>query len=307
MSARRVAGIARLPLLGATLLLAACAGKSPAPVEDQSPSRWMSWPKNGQPAPAAAMQSAPVPQPETAVPPGYYRVVKGDTLYSIALDNGQDYREMAEWNRLADPAQIKVGQVLRVIPPGAEPAPDGAIAVARPVGAPPQLEAAALDAPVATGPKPAVAAPAARPAPAAAALPPNAATAAASPAAPADRSRWAWPGAGSVIAGFDGAGNKGIDLAGKAGDPVQAAGDGKVVYVGSGLRGYGQLVIVKHDAEYLTAYAHNRKILVREGQQVKRGETIAEMGDSDADRVKLHFELRRQGKPVDPLKHLPAR
>ena len=116
-----------------------------------------------------------------------------------------------------------------------------------------------------------------------------------------------WPGTGAVIAGFDEAKNKGLDLGGKAGDPVLAAADGRVVYAGAGLRGYGNLVILKHNNTYLTAYAHNQTLLVKEDQTVRKGQKIAEMGNSDADRVKLHFEIRRQGKPVDPAKYLPPR
>ena len=116
-----------------------------------------------------------------------------------------------------------------------------------------------------------------------------------------------WPGNGAVIAGFDEAKNKGLDLGGKAGDPVVAAADGRVVYAGAGLRGYGNLIILKHNNTYLSAYAHNQTLLVKEDQTVRKGQKIAEMGNSDADRVKLHFEIRRQGKPVDPAKYLPPR
>jgi lipoprotein NlpD len=117
---------------------------------------------------------------------------------------------------------------------------------------------------------------------------------------------WAWPAAGKVISGFSETANlKGIDIAGKSGQPVLASGPGKIVYAGSGLRGYGKLIIIKHNNTFLSAYAHNREILVKEGQQVARGQKIAEMGDSDADQVKLHFEIRRFGKPVDPAKFLP--
>ena len=118
---------------------------------------------------------------------------------------------------------------------------------------------------------------------------------------------WAWPAAGSVFAGFEEGKHKGLAIAGKAGDPVLAAADGRVVYAGSGLRGYGNLVIVKHNTIYLTAYAHNQSLLVKEDQAVRRGQKIAEMGSSDADRVQLHFEIRRQGKPIDPARLLPAR
>ena len=109
------------------------------------------------------------------------------------------------------------------------------------------------------------------------------------------------------MAGFDEAKNKGLDIGGAAGDAVLASAEGKVVYAGAGLRGYGNLIILKHNNTFLTAYAHNQTLLVKEDQSVKKGQKIAEMGNSDADRVKLHFEVRRQGKPVDPSKYLPAR
>ena len=118
---------------------------------------------------------------------------------------------------------------------------------------------------------------------------------------------WMWPAQGSVVAGFDEAKNKGLDIGGAAGDAVLAAADGRVVYVGASLRGYGNLIILKHNNTYLTAYAHNQVLLVKEDQTVRKGQKIAEMGNSDADRVKLHFEVRRQGKPVDPARYLPAR
>jgi lipoprotein NlpD len=117
--------------------------------------------------------------------------------------------------------------------------------------------------------------------------------------------RLSWPSKGDVIDRFDDTKNKGIDISGKAGDPVQSAADGKVVYAGNSLRGYGNLVIVKHDNTYLTAYAHNKTLLVKEGDTVKKAQKIAEMGNTDADRVKLHFELRKNGKPVDPTTYLP--
>ena len=127
------------------------------------------------------------------------------------------------------------------------------------------------------------------------------------PLAAEDDMGWIWPGNGPVLAGFDEAKNKGLDIGGTAGEPVLASADGKVVYAGAGLRGYGNLIILKHNNVYLTAYAHNQSLLVKEDQSVKKGQKIAEMGNSDADRVKLHFEVRRQGKPVDPAKYLPAR
>jgi lipoprotein NlpD len=165
--------------------------------------------------------------------------------------------------------------------------------------------AAAESRPAASEPKPAVAEPRASPPPATAALParPEAARV---PEIDDDNLGWVWPTAGKVIAGFSESANlKGIDIAGKAGQPVVASASGKVVYVGSGLRGYGKLVIVKHNNTFLSAYAHNREIVVKEGQQVAKGQKIAEMGDTDSDQIKLHFEIRRFGKPVDPAKFLP--
>lgn len=232
-------------------------------------------------------ESKPLPGAENAGKPGYYTVQKGDTLTRIGLDNGQAWRDLARWNNLSNPDVIEVGQVLRVAPPGA--AVENSGVVVRPVSPP--------GAGNATQTKPAAAA-----APAA-----QVAQAPATHQALADDASFSWPANGQVIAGFDEAKNKGIDIAGKAGDPVLAAADGQVVYAGAGLRGYGNLVIVKHNNTYLTAYAHNQKLLVKEDQKVRRGDKIAEMGNSDADRVKLHFEVRRQGKPVDPSKFLAAR
>ena len=139
--------------------------------------------------------------------------------------------------------------------------------------------------------------------PAAAVTPP----AAPKPAVAAESSEWVWPASGPVLGGFEEGRRKGLSIGGKAGDPVVAAGDGRVVYAGSGLRGYGNLVIIKHSGEYLTAYAHNQTLLVKEDQAVRRGQKIAEMGSSDSDRVQLHFELRKQGKPIDPASELPSR
>lgn len=138
------------------------------------------------------------------------------------------------------------------------------------------------------------------------AAPAQAATASSPKAATSSNVVWAWPTQGNVIRGFSEQ-NKGIDIAGKAGQPVVAAADGKVVYSGSGLRGYGKLIILRHDKTYLSAYAHNSQLLVKEGQSVKKGQKIAEMGNTDADQVKLHFEIRQLGKPVDPSKYLETR
>ena len=269
-----------LGLLTALTLLA-CSNKGRlAPVEDR--------------ALGAPQKTAKVlPGAENAGKAGYYTVRQGETLLRIGLDHGQSARDLVRWNNLDNPNLIETGQVLRVAPPAQE------VAAAR----------AANPAVTASAPAVAAAQPASA-ASAAASAKPVAATPAANPP-PANTEgdepvAFQWPARGTLIAGFDEAKNKGLDIAGKAGDPVLAAADGKVVYAGSGLRGYGNLVIIKHNNTYLTAYAHNQTLLVKEEQAIKRGQKIAEMGNSDADQVKLHFEIRRQGKPVDPAKFLPA-
>jgi len=299
----------RIHFVAGSLALALVAGcTSPthrAPVEDRKPAaRPTATPAASVAAPtpsSAATASAPevapakpLPGAENAGKPGYYTVRPGDTLIRIGLDNGQNWRDVARWNGLDNPNVIEVGQVLRVVPPAADP--NGV--VVRPVATQGRVEAKPLD-----GSKPS--APAASAAASAAAL---AAPVAVAPAREGDEEiSWAWPASGPVTAGFDEVKSKGLAITGRAGDPVLAAADGRVVYAGSGLRGYGNLVIVKHNATFLTAYAHNQTLLVKEDQAVRRGQKIAEMGASDSDRVQLHFEIRRQGKPVDPAKLLPAR
>jgi len=296
-------------------------------------------PSGGQAAVAAAgapVAGADVIRPaagsENAGKPGFYSVKPGDTLIRIGLETGQNWRDVARWNGIDNPNLIEVGQVLRVAPPAAE-----AVAAARPVAPPARSESRPLSASGTPAPAPAVSlpspstaqavgtggAPTAAPAgtspatagaaasQAAAAGPVQAVPAApAAPATPAEGDEgvgWAWPAAGAVVVPFEQSKNKGLAIAGKAGDPVLAAADGRVVYAGSGLRGYGNLVIVKHNNLYLSAYAHNQVLLVKEDQNVKRGQKIAEMGSTDAERVQLHFEIRRQGKPVDPARLLPTR
>jgi lipoprotein NlpD len=232
---------------------------------------------------------------ENAGKPGFYSVRPGDTLTKIALDHGQAWRDIAKWNGLDNPNVIEVDQVLRVAPPVMEAA---ANRQAKPVMAQNQVptSSASSNTPAST----ASSTPASNT--------PNLTPSASPPVNVSDDGMaFAWPHPGPVLAGFDEAKNKGLDFAGKAGDPVLAAGDGKVVYAGSGLRGYGNLVILKHNNTYLTAYAHNQTLLVKEDQSVTKGQRIADMGSSDSDRVKLHFEIRKQGKPVDPAKLLPAR
>jgi lipoprotein NlpD len=240
-----------------------------------------------------------MPSSENAGKPGYYSVRPGDTLTKIALDHGQAWRDIAKWNGLDNPNVIEVDQVLRVAPPALE----AANKQTKPAVA--QSQAPASSSATNTATSTASNTPAAN---TPAANTPNASPSASTPANVSDEGMaFAWPHPGPVLAGFDEAKNKGLDFAGKAGDPVMAAADGKVVYSGSGLRGYGNLVILKHNNTYLTAYAHNQTLLVKEDQNVTKGQRIAEMGSSDSDRVKLHFEIRKQGKPVDPAKLLPAR
>ncbi|MGV3493402.1 MAG: peptidoglycan DD-metalloendopeptidase family protein [Ramlibacter sp.] len=287
----RVRAGAFLSLLAAAALVAGCASprRIPAPVEDRGTAR----PAVVAAAPAATTPPVALPGAENAGKPGYYTVRPGDTLVRIALDAGHNFRDIARWNNLENPHVIEVGQVLRVVPPGSLP---GEQQAARPQ-------------PPASAPAPAASAPA--PAASAAQAPASAAPRPASPPPAAngeDEVAWSWPTpAGAVVAGFDEQKNKGLDIAGRAGDPVLAAADGRVVYAGAGLRGYGNLIILKHNNTYLTAYAHNQALLVKEDQTVRKGQKIAEMGSTDTDRVKLHFEIRRLGKPVDPARYLPPR
>jgi len=272
------------------LLLAGCASKTgrQAPVEERGP---QSVSVAADPAPSSA-PIKPLPGAENAGKPGYYTVKPGDTLIRIGLESGQNWRDLVRWNGLDNPNLIEVGQVLRVVPPSATVAESGA--VSRPVGSPTVTPSNG-----ATSSSTRAAAATAAPAPA---------PATPAPAAPTeDDPGFMWPTGGALLAGFDEAKNKGLDLAGKAGDPVVAAADGRVVYAGAGLRGYGNLIILKHNNTFLTAYAHNQLLLVKEDQAVRKGQKIAEMGNSDSDRVKLHFEIRRQGKPVDPSRYLPNR
>ena len=287
--------------LALVLLLGGCGTRalSPAPVEDRG-----TVPVSLAPV-AIEVTLAPVAKPplgiENAGKPGYYSVRSGDTLIRIGLDHGQSFRDIARWNNLDNPNRIEVGQVLRVAPPA------GAGAMPKAVT---QGSVASVPTPALAPLPPAADKPASQPA-AAASAPAAPVTAVPVPAAPTgtsdDEIAWIWPTVGPVLAGFDEVKNKGLDIGGNAGDPVLAAADGRVVYVGAGLRGYGNLIILKHNNTYLTAYAHNQTLLIKEDQTVRKGQKIAEMGSSDADRVKLHFEVRRQGKPVDPSKYLPPR
>ncbi len=285
--------------------LIGCSTPNQAPVEDHSAKVARAPAPAADPGKTGATPLAPAGESRATT----YTVQPGDMLTKIGLDTGQSWHDLARWNNLADPNHLEVGQVLRVLPPAGE-------AAASPIAAAPASTAAAAATPAATfKPLPPVAGKASGVAAASSPVVTGSAvplTGVAAPPAAAPRDNdddltWAWPAAGPVVAPFDDAKTKGLAIGGKAGDPVYAAADGRVVYAGSGLRGYGNLVIVKHNANFLTAYAHNQALLVKEDQIVKRGQKIAEMGSTDADRVQLHFEIRKQGKPIDPARLLPPR
>jgi lipoprotein NlpD len=296
---KRLVQIAALVAVSAVAMqLAGCSSPMPsrAPVEDRNPGSIGNSGNQGNSgnsgnvgttgrpasdAPVfAPIDTKPLPNitnSANAGKPGYYMVKPGDTIFQVGRQTGQSAKDIIRWNNLDNPNQIEAGQVLRVVPP------EGSTSTVTPA-------------------KPPVVTPVAPPAP-----PPTAST----PATAEDDIAWIWPNAGSVICGYDetcrGNKNKGLQISGKAGDPVFASADGRVVYVGSAVRGYGNLVILKHNETYLTAYAHNQTLLVKEDQTVRKGQRIADMGSSDAERVMLGFEIRRLGKPVDPAKYLPIR
>jgi len=285
-----VRALLSITVASVVVVAAGCSSRSltSAPVEDRGTSA--SRPSSSSSVVVDAAGVKQLPGFENAGKPGYYTVKPGDTLIRIGLESGQNFRDIVRWNTLENPNLIEVGQVLRIVPPTS----DNPLVVTRPVSSGSAVTTTAA------GPlRPASAASAAA-APVAAAGNPQ-------PAATEDDIAWIWPAQGKLIAGFNEVKNKGFDIDGKAGDPIIASGDGRVVYAGAGLRGYGNLIILKHNNTFLTAYAHNQTLLVKEDQAVKKGQKIAEMGNSDADRIKLHFEIRRQGKPVDPSRYLPAR
>jgi len=280
-----------LPLLLLTMLLAGCAGGARAPIEDRHA-----------PAPGA------VPAANA------YVVQRGDTLYSIAFRFGLDYRDMAAANGIGPPYTIYPGQRLTLLrghasgyaatpPPAVSPAPTSRPAPISPPSAAPPLAGATPDtAPgsVVTPPAPSTAAATAVPAPPVATTP-----APKPPMAPV--TAWLWPASGPVTRGYSATVHKGIDIGGQRGDPVVAVAGGDVVYAGTGIVGFGELLIIKHDDVYLSAYGHNDRLLVSEGERVSAGQKIAEKGSSGTDTVKLHFEIRQEGRPIDPLRLLPRR
>jgi len=256
------------PVLAAALAVAGCAASRPAPVEERGGGR--------------AAKSAPKPETRPAppaVPESSYVVKKGDTLYSIALEHGADYRDVAQWNKLGDPSKIQIGQVLRVSVPEQRLTEVGRPRIigrieSRPLGEAPRKEPAAA-------PRP-------------------------EPKAPASSAEFIWPVKGKVLAGFAEPRSKGIDIDGRPGDPVVAAAAGRVTYTGTGIPGLGKLVVIRHDSGFITVYAHNRDIVVKEQQNVGRGQKIAELGNTDSDRPKLHFQIRKGAAAVDPLRYLPV-
>ena len=301
---------AQLMLPALVIALTACASQRVIPADNSAadPQKHVVDPGK----PLVSEQSLPLRQPESPT----RTVVHGDTLYSIAWETGRDYRELAKWNRIQPPFTIKPGQELRVIPPAVEkkatlPAqakPSAKTTVAKKTGSKPSNSSRPGKLAAAPVPKPAV--------------------------VNADRDKtkkdaraknktepvksqgsgktgagsWAWPADGQILKRYgESDSGKGLDIGGARGQSVRATAGGRVVYQGSGLRGYGQLIIIKHSDEFLSAYAHNDRIYVKEGDVVKRGQKIADMGSTGTDRVKLHFEIRRQGVPTDPLKYLPKR
>jgi len=248
-------------------------------------------------APVGDRSERPLRNPET------HRVRQGDTLFSVAFLYGYTVDELAAWNHLRAPYSIYKGQQLRLTAPSKSTAGKTVDRVSKPKKPPPKS----------SRPKPRYSTKAVSKAPSQ--LPQSRASTAQTPtsrpsAAPSGTQvNWSWPASGRVIRGYNSksAGKKGVDIAGKTGESVRAAAAGKVVYAGSGLSGYGRLIIIKHNKNFLSAYAHNRKLVAREGQWVKKGELIAQMGSSGTDRTQLHFEIRKQGRPVDPLRYLPKR
>ena len=303
---RIVTGISIVvPAVAVLALLSGCMTGRPAPVSERLPSQKTK--AQAKPAPRVTQTTAP-DQPR----PDFYTVKAGDTLYSIALEFGLDYRELAAWNGI-EPSRIRIGQPLRLSPPGGVVAtplrtPPGAVE-AKPLGTGPGSVAGARVEPrgvrVPYSDRAYAQMSGIKPEPAPTAKPPDQPADAKPAPAGADDVDWIWPVNGKVVSPFNEASNKGIGIAGKMGQPVMAAGPGRVIFSGTGIRGLGKLIVIKHNDKFLSVYAHNRELLVKEGQTVTRGQKIAEMGDTDTDQVKLHFEIRRMGKPVDPATLLP--
>jgi len=310
----------------ATVMTAGCIAERGAPVLDRSPQT-----RPAPAKPATGIVTAPAPRPGEARPE-FYTVRKGDTLYSIALDQGLDYRDLAQWNGITDSAVISVGQSLRLTAPVAIAATATATTAplqtapgvqARPLGETPIVSDTSVTLPpAATVSPPVVASGAVVSQPRAVRAPYSDQTFAQLSGikpepAPKPHPRpatgkgdenvnWGWPSSGKIINSFnESATLKGIAIAGKLGQPVVASAAGRVIFSGMGIRGFGKLIVIKHNNTFLSVYGHNSELLVKEGQNVAKGQKIAEMGSTDTDQVKLHFEIRRLGKPVDPVKLLP--
>lgn len=316
-------------------LVGCAAQQQKAPVIERTPGATRPAPPVSTPAKSA--KKAVSASTEKDWRPEAYTVKKGDTLYAIGLEFGFDYKDIARWNNIQPPYVIKVGQALKLRDtakpaetPSSSASSDGVVVTPIKIESTPQPKAIgessakpeskpasekiAGEPPLKTEPK-AIKEPwseqATAPAKTAEPVPSAEKPAEKTPEKPPlvtddETLDWGWPAQGKVISVFTENG-KGLDIGGELGQAVLAAAPGKVVYSGSSLRGYGKLVIIKHNKTYLTAYAHNQQMLVKEGQEVTKGQKIAEMGSTDADRVKLHFEIRKLGKPVDPEKYMPAR
>jgi lipoprotein NlpD len=322
--------VRRVLVAFAILALAGCAARGPAPVVERAP-----------PAPIEVPAPEPTVEAPAERPVPTHMVKRGETLASIALQYGLDYRELAAWNNIVNPNRLETGRVLVLTPPsGATPLATAPVTTPLTTAGPPieakplantqtvkvepratkvpfsdramaQVNAAesgpsplSADAPppIAITPPPPAQPPPAQPPPA---QPPSRVEEARRAAPDNEDIDWMWPARGKVLAPFSDT-SKGMDIAGRKGAPVLAAASGRVIYADAGVRGYGKLIIIKHNDTWVSAYAHNDNILVKEQQDVRKGQKIAEMGSSDADQVKLHFEVRRQGKPVDPARVLPA-
>lgn len=291
-------------------MAAGCSVRTGAPVVDRG--REAKAPA-AKPTAAAKPEAAAKSAPRTGdARPPFHTVRKGDTLYSIALDYGLDYRELAQWNGVTEASVIGIGQQLRLSPP------ESVAPSAAPLQAAPGVQARPLEgSPIAPGDGIVKSEPRAVRAPYSdqtyaqmASLKPEISSTDETRVPPLaggeDGISWGWPASGKVIGTFsENASQRGISIAGKLGQPVVASAPGRVIFSGTGIRGFGKLIVIKHNNTFLSVYAHNSELLVKEGQNVAKGQKIAEMGSTDTDQVRLHFEIRRLGKPVDPLKLLP--
>ncbi len=275
--------------LTALLLLQACTGKAVAPVDNRKVKK--------EPVPATSQRGVSATRTTSSKnnagsDAGYHVVVKGDTLYSISWRYQKDYKQVAGWNRISSPYTIFPGQLIRLKPP-VQQANGQPVRKKRGIPLKPEQPATLP----ATPPTKTVAKPTAK----------KPAKASAKPALPSGPISWSWPTRGNIVKSNSPTSKKGIDISGKSGQTIKAAAAGEVVYSGSGLFGYGKLIIIKHNETYLSAYAYNSKLLVKEGDRVNSGQTISYMGQDNTGRTVLHFEIRKNGKPINPIKYLPRK